>query len=287
MSGKVMGLREAVNLIKDGDTVAISSAGLVGYPEYLSKGLADRFEETGSPGNLTVTAGCGHAIPACKELGDAKFGKPGMLKRYLASHPMTAVPVMDRIVNDEIEGYCLPQGILNQLYRASAAKQAGLLSKIGIGTYIDPRQEGGKLNAISKEDIVRLMEIDGEEWLFYKAHPIDAALIRATTADEDGNLSIEQEALKLEILEIALAAKARGGVVIAQVKNLAAAKSLKAKDVAVPGEIVDAVVVVDEPEKYHKQTHMTYYNPYLSGEVRRPAGASAGAQTKPLDALGP
>ncbi|MDR3296101.1 MAG: acyl CoA:acetate/3-ketoacid CoA transferase [Clostridiales Family XIII bacterium] len=274
MKNKVMSVRDAAALVKDGDTVAISSAGLIGYPEYLSIGLAERFDETGHPKDLTISAGCGHAIPVNPVWGDAKFGKPGMMRRYIASHPMTAAPVMDRIVNEEIEGYCLPQGILNQLYRASAAKQPGLLSKIGMGTYIDPRQEGGKLNARSKEDMVKLMEIDGEEWLFYKSYPVHVAMIRATTADEDGNLSIEEEALKLEIMEIALAAKAQNGVVIAQVKHLAANGALKPRDVVVPGELVDAVVVAELPEENHRQTKGTYYSPYLSGQLKKPAGAA-------------
>ena len=275
MSGKVMSLKEAIALIKDGDTVAIVSAGLVGYPEYLSAGIVERFEETGHPAGLTIAAGCGHANPFNLERGDPKLGKKGLIKCYYASHPATAVPIMDMIINEEIEGYCIPQGIHNQLYRASAARQPGLLSKIGIGTYIDPRQEGGRLNKKSQREIVRLIEIDGEQWLYYKTFPVNAALIRATTADENGNLTIEEEALKLEILETALAAKAQKGVVIAQVKKLARAGSLPAKDVVVPGEIVDAVVVAEDPEKYHMQTNMTYYSPYFSGELKNPLVAAA------------
>jgi propionate CoA-transferase len=274
MSGKVMSLQEAVNLVKDGDSVAIASAGMVGYPEYLSQGLADRYSETGSPRDLTIFAGCGHAIPVNDTLGDAKLAAPGLVRRYIGTHPMTAAPIMDRIINEEIEGYCVPQGIHNQLYRASAAKQPGLISKIGLGTYIDPRQEGGRLNKKSQDEIVKLMEVDGEEYLFYKSHPIHVAMIRGTYADEDGNLTIEQEALKLEILEIALAAKAQNGIVIVQVKGVAAKGSIKAKDVVVPAEIVDAVVVAQEPEKNHRQTLATYYNPYLSGELQKPAGSA-------------
>lgn len=281
MSGKVKTLKEAIALINDGDTVAIVAAGMVGYPEYLSVGLEQRFEESGHPRDLTITAGCGHAIPRDLVIGDAKLGKKGLIKCYYASHPMTAVPIMDMIVNEEIEGYCIPQGILNQLYRISAAKQPGLFSKIGMGTYVDPRQEGGRLNKKSQKEIVRLVEMDGEEWLYYKAFPVNAALIRATTADEDGNLTIEEEALKLEILEVALAAKAQNGVVIAQVKRLAKRGTLNSNAVVIPGEIVDAVVVSEEPEKYHKQTLMTYHNPYISGEMKKPLTAAE----KPKDVI--
>lgn len=275
---KIMSLSEAIALIRDGDTVAIVSAGLVGYPEYLSAGLVKRFEETGHPRDLTIAAGCGHANPFNLERGDPKLGRKGLIKCYYASHPATSVPIMDMIVNEEIEGYCVPQGIHNQLYRASAAKQPGLLSKIGIGTYIDPRQEGGRLNKKSQREIVRLIEIDGEQWLYYKTFPVNAALIRATTADENGNLTIEEEALKLEILETALAAKAQKGVVIAQVKKLARGGSLSARDVVVPAEIVDAVVLVEDQEKYHMQTNMTYYSPYFSGELMKPIAAAAKPQ---------
>ena len=281
MSEKVMSLKEAIALINDGDTVATVSAGLVGYPEYLSTGLVQRFEETGRPRDLTITAGCGHANPFNLERGDSTLGKKGLIKCYFASHPTTSIPIMDMIVNEEIEGYCIPQGIMNQLYRASAAKQPGLLSRIGMGTYVDPRQEGGRLNKKSMREIVRLIEIDGEEWLYYKTFPVNVALIRATTADENGNLTIEEEALKLEILETALAAKAQKGVVIAQVKKLARSGSLRAKDIVVPGEIVDAVVVAQDLEKYHMQTNMTYYSPYLSGELKKPLAAA----TKPKNVI--
>jgi Acyl CoA:acetate/3-ketoacid CoA transferase len=268
MKNKIMSVEQAAELVKDGDTVAASSAGIIGYPEYLAQALEKRFLETGSPKNLTVIAGCGHS--AHDERGDSRFGHAGMIKRYIASHPMTTPTLQKMIESDEIEGYSLPQGILNQLYRASAAKQPGLISKIGLGTYIDQRQRGGKLNDITKEDIVELIRLDDEDWLFYKSLPVTVALVRATTADENGNLTIEQEALKLEILETALAAKAQGGVVIAQVKAVAKYGTLNAKDVVVPGELVDAVVIADNPEETHRQTKKTVYSPYLSGELKIP-----------------
>lgn len=282
MSHKIMSLREAVELINDGDVLASTSAGLVGYPAYLVEGLEKRFLETNSPKGLTKLAAGGHGAGPDPR-GDKRFGHPGFLKRYISTHPVTADAVLDLIMKNEVEGYVLPQGIMNQLYRASAAKQPGILSKIGIGTYVDPRQDGGKLNSIAKEDLVQLMEIDGEEWLFYKALPVNAAFIRATTADEDGNLTIEREALKLEILEVALAAKARNGKVIAQVERVAERGTLRPKDVVVPGELVDAVVIVEDPAKLHTQTNRTIYSPYLSGELKRPAMAAE----KPKEVLAP
>lgn len=263
-----MDVSEALNLIKDGDTVAIAAASLIGYPEYVVRSLEERYKETKSPRGLTLVAANGHGIHDHR--GDSRFGYPGFLKRIICTHPDTIPPVRKMIEANEIEGYTIPQGILNQLYRCIASKQAGVLSKIGMGTYIDPRQDGGKLNSLAKEAMVELIELHGEEWLFYKAFPINVALIRATTADEKGNLTIEREALKLELLEVALAAHASKGKVIVQVEGVTANGSLNSKDVVVPGELVDAVVIVKNPMEDHKQTIMTYYSPYFSGELKMP-----------------
>jgi propionate CoA-transferase len=270
---KLMNVRDAVNLIQDGSCIAIASAGLVGYPEYLVKALEQRYLETQHPGNLMLVAGCGHG--AFDERADSRFGHPGMVKRYIGSHPDTVPQLRKFIESNDIEGYVFPQGVHNQLYRVAAARQPGLLSKIGIGTYIDPRLEGGKLNEAAKaEDLVTLMEIDGEEWLYYRTFPVDVALLRATTADENGNLTCEHEALKLEILEIALAAKARGGLVIAQVERTTTNGSLYARDVVVSGQLVDYVVVTEDVSLDHRQTMNTIYSPYLSGELKRPASGA-------------
>lgn len=274
MNNKLMDVSSATLLINDGDTVATASAGMVGYPDFLVKALEERFLETGHPAGLTLFAGCGHGIPT-RYGGDNRFGHPGFLKRTICSHPDVVPHLRKYIEDEEIEGYVLPQGVINQLYRCSAAKQPGLLTKIGIGTYIDPRQDGGKLNGITTEDIVELMNIGDEEYLYYKSSPIDVALFRGTTADEFGNITVEQEALKLEILEIAMAAKAANGKVIVQVKNVVASGTLNPKDVIVPGELVDAVVICEEPEIYHSQTAGTVYSPFLSGELKCPPTLSA------------
>ena len=268
MKTKVMKIEEAVGLVNDGDGIVTSMAGSIGNPEYLVKGLEDRFLATGSPKGLTLFSGCGHP-------SDARFAHPGFLKRFIGSHPSPCPPIMGMINDNAFEAYGLPQGILQQLYRCAAAKQPGLLSKIGMGTYIDPRQDCGRLNEAAKDSICRIMEVDGEEWIYYKSYPINVAFIRGTTADESGNMTIEEEALKLELLETALAAKASKGKVVIQVKNVVANGSLKAKDVVVPGEIVDAIVVVEDTQTYHMQTNRTFYSPYLSGELRAPQGAIA------------
>jgi len=281
MRTKVMSAKDALALIRDGDTLAISSAGTVGYPDYLVKCLEERFLETRHPCGLTLYAGCGHGMPNRPEGGDNRFGHSGFLKRFVGSHP-DVVPQMRRFIEtNEIEGYVLPQGVMNQLYRCSAARQPGLLTKIGIGTYIDPRQDGGKLNSRTTDDLVSLMEVDGEEYLFYRSKPIDAVIFRATTADEFGNITIEEEAERLENLEMSLAANASKGKVIVQVKRIVEGGTLKAKDVAVPAELVSAVVLCPEQEAYHMQTAGTYYSPFLSGEMRAPK-PTPGTAVKPL-----
>jgi propionate CoA-transferase len=273
MASKVMNISAALDLIKDGDSIAISAVGIVGYPEYIVAKLEERYVERRFPGGLTLYAAGGHGNPAGVHCLDSRFAHPGFLKRHVCTHSKVIPELRDMIERNELEGYLMPQGVLNQLYRCSAAKQPGLLTKIGMGTYVDPRQEGGKMNAVSTEDLVRLMDVDGEEWLYYKSFPVTIALIRGTYADEKGNVTIEHEPLKLEMLEVALAAKASGGKVIVQVERVVENNSLHAKLVTVPAQLVDAVVVTENPEIYHKQTGNPVYNPYLTGEARGTAAA--------------
>ncbi|MGE0025050.1 MAG: acyl CoA:acetate/3-ketoacid CoA transferase, partial [Hyphomicrobium sp.] len=169
--------------------------------------------------------------------------------------------------DNKIQGYNLPQGIISKLYRSCAAGSPGLFSKVGLHTYVDPRLGGGKVNTVTKDDIVKLVAVDGREWLFYKATPIDVALIRATSADPNGNLSMERECLTLDVLAQAMAAHNNGGLVIAQVERLVADGSIRPKDVRVPGILVDCVVVADPPEM-HRMNYGVIYDPGLAGEVR-------------------
>jgi len=179
MINKTMNVSAALDLIKDGDTVAVSSASLTGYPEYVVKSLEDRFLETKHPASLTYYGGCGQGSMLRYGAAD-RFGHSGLLKRFVCSHPNVVPNVGKLIDTNEIEGYVFPQGVHQQLYRCIAAKQPGLLTKIGIGTYIDPRQDGGKLNAKTTEELVELMSIDGEEYLFFKSRPISIAIVRGT-----------------------------------------------------------------------------------------------------------
>ena len=284
MKSKVMGISEALALIKDRDEVAITACGGIGYPEFLAAKLEELYVATGHPAALTLYSGGGHGNPMMPHAHDARFAHPGFLKRHICTHPKVVPRLREMIENNELECYVFPQGVINQLYRCASARQAGVLTKIGMGTYVDPRQDGGKINSVTTEDLVRLIEIDGEEWLYYKSFPINVALIRGTYADANGNVTIDREALKLEVLECAMAAKAAGGVVIVQVEREVANFSLNSKDVVVPGVLVDAVVVAEEPETYHRQTPSPVHNPYISGEARSPAAVTTAAMATELNA---
>jgi acyl CoA:acetate/3-ketoacid CoA transferase len=170
----------------------------------------------------------------------------------------------------DIEAYNLPQGVLAQLLRESAAKRPGLITKVGLGTFCDPRQGGGKLNTATTADLVEVLSLHDEEYLFYPSPSFDVAFIRGTTADENGNLTLEHETAKLGVLAAATAARNSGGLVIAQVKRIAGAHTLNAKTVVVPGHLID-IVVLDENQR---QTAINDYNPAFSGEVYVPFGRS-------------
>jgi propionate CoA-transferase len=177
----------------------------------------------------------------------------------------------DLIMAGSCEGYNLPQGQLALMHRATAAGHPGVLTHVGLDTFVDPRVEGGKMNARTTEDLVEVLRVGGRDWLLYKSIPVDVALIRATSADELGNLSVEREAVRMETLALATAARNSGGIVIAQVERLVRDRSIPAQRVEVPGHLVDVVVVAERPEQTHQQTLGEGYNPAYSGEVRIPA----------------
>lgn len=265
MSKKVVSAEDAIRQIKDGDHVAIQgSGGGIGEPTRLLRSLRQRFLEEGGPGGLTLIHATG--LGDRKEIGTDLLAIPGLVRRDIAGHLGMAPQMARMIAANEIESYNFPQGVLSQMYSAVAARKPGIFTKVGLSTYIDPRLEGGRMNAITTEDLVRVMEIDGEEWLFFPRFHIDVALIRGTTADTQGNISYEEEAALLEGISIAQAARACGGKVIVQVKYLAEAGSLDPKQVRIPGILVDAVVV--DPQQ--AQTSTGFYDPALSGQMRVP-----------------
>lgn len=261
---KVVSAQEAIGFIKNGDVV--SAAGFIGNgtPEELIIALETRYKESQSPRNLTLlfSSGLGDA----KERGLNRLALDGLWKRVIAGHYGLMPKIGQMAMDNKFEGYNLPQGILTNFYRAVAARRPGVFSKVGLGTFADPRIEGGKINDRAQEDIVDIVTLGEEEWLFMKSFPINIAFIRGTTADAAGNITFEKEVLTLDTLAMATAVHNSGGIVIAQVERIAAKGSLKSKEVKVPGILVDYVVVA-KPEN-HMQTYATQYSPVLSGEIR-------------------
>ena len=253
--------------------VAAPIIGLAGWSEEVARAIAKRYEETGHPKGLTLvlgSAGGNH-----KDKGPHTLGIEGLVTRYIGAH-MHGSPNIGKLIQDnKMLIYCFPQGIVVQMLREIAAKRPGVLSKVGLGTFVDPRIEGGKLNAITQRepDLNEIVTFDGEEYIWYKPFPVTVGLIRGTKADERGNISMEKEGANLEALQVAQAAKNCGGIVIAQVEYLAKAGSLHAKSVQVPGVLVDYVVVSQNPQEWHMQSEGIYYQPAFSGDLQMPLAA--------------
>ena len=263
---------EAAALIPDGAIVSVSSSSGLGCPDLMLKAIGERFDETGHPRNLTTL----HPIAAGDMSGIRgvdHIAKKGLLKRIIGgsypSGPSTAEPplIWQMITDNQIPAYNIPSGILFDMHREAAAKRPGVLTKVGIETFVDPKRQGCAMNAAaSEEPVVKRVSFEGDEWLYFPAIVPQVAIIRATTADERGNLTYEHEGAYLGGLDQALAARNNGGIVIAQVKRITKEGSLKPHDVRVPGMLVDYVIV--DPEQ--KQTTQTLYDPAISGEIFRP-----------------
>ncbi len=266
--GKVVSLEDAMHVIRDGDTVAIN--GFVGYsPEELLRGLEDRFLKTGEPKNLTLIVAAG--IGDGKEKGVNRLAHDGLVRRVVAGH-WGLIPKMQKLaLAGKIEAYNFPQGVITHMYRDIAGHLPRTITHVGLGTFVDPRLSAGKVNAITTEDLVERIVFDGKEYLAYKTMPVSVAFLRGTTADMDGNITMEKEPLTLEMLPIAMAAKNSGGFVIVQVERIADRHALNPRHVKVPGILVDCVIVA-RPEN-HWQTYSTSYNPAFSGEFKIPTAS--------------
>ncbi len=256
-------------LVPDGATLGAAVITLSGWPEAVAIALEAGFLATGHPRALTLA----HASGAgdWKTKGTQHFAHPGMIARWIGGHTGLSPAMARMILDGEVQGHCLPQGVICQLWREIAAKRPGVITKTGLGTFVDPRLEGGRMSPATQGDRVRVLELDGEEWLFYPSFPVDVAMIRATTADTDGNLTMEDEGVLLESLPLAQAARNSGGIVIAQVEHLAEAGTLHPKDVRIPGILVDYILVA--PPEHHWQAAGTYKNPSFSGNIRIPLGS--------------
>lgn len=260
---------EAAAMIRDGSTISTIGMTLVSASESILKAIEKRFQDTGSPNSLTLVHSCGQSD--C-DRGIQHFAHEKMLSRIIGGHWGLQPKMMELISGNKILAYCIPQGQFAQLYRSMAGGEPGKITKVGLGTFIDPRIGGGKMNEVTMDapDIVDVVTIDGEEYMRYKPIPLDYCIIRGTYVDELGNLTTDEEAMQLEVFSAVLACKKFGGKVIAQAKYKVKAGTLHCKRVIVPGVFIDAVVMCPTPEIDHRQTHSFTYDPAYCGDIKVP-----------------
>ncbi len=277
---KIICSKEAAQLIKDNDTVGINGFAFgFGFPETLAKALGTRYQNEQHPQNLTLmfASGCGDG--GIGDFGLDHFAQEGMVHKIIAGHVGLAKKLSGMIRENKICAYNFPQGVIVHLFREMAGGKKGILTHVGLDTFADPRVEGGKMNALAQEDLVQTVTVNGEEHLYYQAPRLQAALIRGTTADEAGNLTVEKEGVLLETMHLAAAAKNAGGIVIAQVGHIAKKGTLDPRKVTVPGILVD--YIVQAPKEDHQMHVANAYNPSFTGEVKIPVSQVA---SMPLNA---
>ncbi|MGB8638172.1 MAG: CoA-transferase [Pseudolabrys sp.] len=265
MAPRVVKAEEAAKLVASGDTLLIGGSG-AGHsvPDTLIAAIAKRFLKEGEPRDLTTVHPVGLGDRANRGIGH--LAHPGLLKRVVCGTLVDSPPVERMAAANKIEAYTLPQGCLSQLTREMAAGRPGLVTHVGLRTFVDPRYGGGKQSELATEDLVELIRVDNKEYLFFKSFHVDVALVRGTTADEDGNITMEHEAVFGEMIPMAQAARRAGGIVIAQVKRMALRGTLPAKQVKIPGMLVDLIVV--DPDQ--TQTFFTAHDPAYAGEIKVP-----------------
>ena len=264
-------------LVKDGDTLYTTGMMLAGLAEGALVELEKAFLATGHPRDLSFYTPVGQGN--FKDKGMAHFAHEGMTKRIVAAHYGVGGPRLAELVrNNQVEAYNWPQGVLAVMPRQLAGRHGGVFTKVGLGTFVDPRLEGGKVNARASEDLVEVRHLDGEEYLYFKPPHVNVALIRGTTIDERGNLTLEREGVMTDPLAIAQAARACGGIVIAQVEQVAKAGTLHPKQIKVPGVLIDYAFVA-RPE-HHTQSEKAHFNPALTGDLKVPTSQIAAL---PLD----
>ncbi len=278
---KVVSSSEVVKYIKDGDMVAISGSGGSGSCEAVLKAIKDAFLATGRPRNLGVTCGISPGNLTEDEVGMNMLAKPGLVSKAICAHLGMGRVFGNAIGNNQFSAFAVPLGVMNHLYRAIAGKEIGVLTHIGLNTFADPRLNGCRANEKANElpDIVELVNLDNKEALLYKAFPINVAIVKATYADSDGNVSLEHEAVIGEQYNMAIAAHNSGGIVIAQVEKVVPKGSLKARNAIIHSSYVDYVVVA-EPDYSLGEYNMPKYRPEITGDIKIPLESVA---IRPLD----
>ena len=263
---KVLTVEAAVRLIKNDATVTTGGFCGAGVAEEIVLQIEKQYLETHSPRNLTLVYCAGQGDFASR--GMSHLGHEGLVGRIIAGYYGASPELTRFVIDNKIKAHNLPQGVLSQMFRDIAARKPRTITTVGLKTFVDPRLEGGKVNAITTDSIVDLIAFDGREYLAYKTFPIDVAILRGTTADEDGNITMEREALTLESLAQAMAVKSSSGIVMVQVERVVQRGTLNPKHVVIPGVLVDVVVVADQAR--HWQTFAEVYNPSFSGETKVP-----------------
>lgn len=263
---------EAAELIPDHATVGIAGMGLSGWAEEVACAVRDRYRETGHPCDLNLKQGS--AMGDWKERGVTRLGEAGegLVTRWSGAHVGSAFTLRELAVQNKLQCHCLPQGVIVNLWREIGAGRPGLLTKVGLGTFVDPRLGGGKMNECTTDELVEAVTFAGEDYLFYKGFPVDVALLRGTIADENGNISFDHESVINEGFQVANAAKNTGGIVIVQVEYQTKAGTMNPKDVKIPGALVDYVVVATDKNACW-QAEGIYFEPSFSGQIKKPLNA--------------
>ena len=276
---KVLTARQAADLIKDGDTVTLSGFVANGIAEALNAAAEERFLETGHPKDLTLfwVAGTGNKDGSHAD----HYAHEGMVKKVIGGHFNFVPKICEMLSENKIEGYNVPQGAIAQMLRDNAARKVGTISHVGIGTFADPRNGGGRLSEKTKEDIVKIIELEGQEQLFYPRIPLDVAFIRGTYADELGNITLEKEMAPLDATSQAMAVHNNGGLVVVQVERVVKAGHLDPKLVKIPGIYVDAVVECPADDPKQSQSINCTYDPAYAGNTQVPVSS---LEPKKLDA---
>jgi propionate CoA-transferase len=264
--------QEAARKVRDGMTVAASGFGGCCHPEAITAAVEERFLSEGTPRDLTLLFAASTGDRKTRGMGH--FGYEGLVRRVIAGGWRGTPRLGQLALEDKIEAHCWPQGVIAQLYRAIAAGQPGVITHIGLGSFMDPVHGGGRMNASTPRPLVERVSLRGRDWLLYPAMPLDCVLLRGTTADEDGNITMEDEAFSLDVLAMAQAGRNSGGIVIVQVRQIARRGSLNPNDVRIPGALVDHVVVCSDPAR-HGISFGETDNPSYTGRLRAAVGGLA------------